>query len=72
MRRILQTWLLLIVIFRSLQHHLSESQFKSVEQVKKSLDEFIESKPLFFRSGIRQLLEKWQKCIETERGYFED
>jgi len=44
-------------LFRSLQHHLSESQFKSVEQVQKSLDEFIESKsPSFFPSGIRNCL----------------
>jgi len=39
-------------LFRSLQH-FSESQFKSVEQMQKSLDEFIESKPLsFFLCGI--------------------
>jgi len=41
--------------------------------VHKSLDEFIESKPpSFFRSEIRQLPEKWQKCIETEGDCFED
>lgn len=45
-------------LFRSLQH-LIGSQFKSVEQVEKSSDEFIESKPSsFFRSGIRQLPER--------------
>jgi len=60
-------------LFWSLQHHLSESQFKSVEQMQKSPDEFIESKsPSFFQSGIRQLPERWQKCIETEGDYFED
>jgi len=44
-------------LFRSLQHHLSESQFKSdAKQMQKGLDEFIESKPSsFFRFGIRQL-----------------
>jgi len=60
-------------LFRSLQHHFSESQFKSIEEVQKSFDEFIESKlSSFFRSGIPQLPEKWQKYIKTEGDYFED
>lgn len=41
-------------LFTSLQHHLAESQFKSVKQVKKRIDEFVTSKlPSFLRSGIR-------------------
>lgn len=46
-------------LFRFLQHHLTDSQFKSVEQVEKSFDVFIELKPpSFFQFGIRQLAEK--------------
>jgi len=30
----------------------------------------MESKPSFFWSEIRQLSERWQKCVETE-DYFE-
>jgi histone-lysine N-methyltransferase SETMAR len=60
-------------LFRSLQHHLTDSQFKSVEQIEKSLDEFIALTPTsFFRSGIRQLPERWQKCVQSEGDYFED
>lgn len=60
-------------LFRSLQHHLSDSHFRSPEKVKKSIDEFFESElPSFFRSGIRKLAERWQKCIESEGDYFED
>jgi len=60
-------------LFRSLQHHLCDSHFRSLEEVKKSIDEFIESKsPSFFRSGIRKLAERWQKCVESEGDYFED
>ena len=55
------------------RHHLTDSQFKSVEEVEKSLDEFINSKPPpFFRSGIRQLPERWKPCINGEEDYFED
>ncbi|EFN78187.1 hypothetical protein EAI_08161, partial [Harpegnathos saltator] len=28
--------------------------------------------PSFLRSGIRQLPERWQKCVENEGDYFED
>lgn len=60
-------------LFRALQHHLTDSRFKSDEEVEKSLDEFINSKPpSFFRSGIRQLPERWKKCIDSEGDYFED
>jgi len=58
MRRILQTWPLLIIIYFD-PYNLSEFQFKSVEQMQESLDEFTELKPpSFFRSGIRQLPER--------------
>ncbi|EFN78116.1 Histone-lysine N-methyltransferase SETMAR, partial [Harpegnathos saltator] len=54
--------------FRSLQHHrLADSHFRASEEVRKSIDDFIESKPpSFFRSGIPKLPERWQKCVESE------
>jgi transposase len=59
-------------LFQALQHHLTDSRFKSVEDVEKSLDKFINSKlPSFFRSGIRQLPERWKKCIDSEGDYFQ-
>lgn len=59
-------------LFRSLQHHLADSQFQNIEDVKKSIAKYIESKsPSFFRTGIRQLPEKWIKCIDNNGDYFD-
>jgi histone-lysine N-methyltransferase SETMAR len=35
-------------LFRSLQHHLAGTHFKTVEEVRKSTDDFIASKPPYF------------------------
>lgn len=60
-------------LFRSLQHHLSDSHFTSVDEVHQSLADFINSKqPSFFRGGIRQLPDRWQKCIQHDGDYFPD
>ena len=60
-------------LFKSLQHHLADTHFDSTEEIEKSLVDFIDSKPpFFFRSGIRQLPERWRKCVESEGDYFED
>lgn len=50
-------------LFRSLQHHLTDEHFKSskstVDEVQKSIDDFIELKlPSFLRNGICQFPEK--------------
>ncbi|EFN81193.1 hypothetical protein EAI_13128, partial [Harpegnathos saltator] len=53
------------------QHHLADSQFRTSEEVRKSIDDFIKSKPpSFFRSGIQKLPERWQKCVESKGDYF--
>ena len=60
-------------LFRSLQHYRVDSHFKSPVEVDKSIDDFINSKPpSFFRSGFRQLPERWQKCVESNGDYFEN
>lgn len=60
-------------LFRSLQHHLADSQFKTIDDVQKSMSIYIDSKsPSFFRTGIRQLPEKWVKCIDNDGDYFPD
>jgi hypothetical protein len=60
-------------LFQSLQHHLADTHFKTVEEVRKSIDDFIASKlPSFFRDGIRQLPERWSKVIENNGEYFQD
>jgi hypothetical protein len=35
-------------LFKSLQHHLADTHFKTVEEVQKSIDDFITSKPPSF------------------------
>jgi len=65
--RILQTWPLLITTY--FDPYLASL---NSSQLKKSLDVFIELKSsLFFRSGIRQILKRWQKYVEIEGDYFE-
>jgi hypothetical protein len=40
-------------LFRSPQHHLADTHFKAVEEVRKSIDEFIAPKPpSFFEMGF--------------------
>jgi hypothetical protein len=59
-------------LFRSLQHHLADTHFKTVEEVRKRIDEFIASKPpYFFRDGIRQLPERWSEVVENNDEYFQ-
>ncbi|EFN78930.1 Histone-lysine N-methyltransferase SETMAR, partial [Harpegnathos saltator] len=58
-------------LFRSMQHALSDMHFQSVDEIRKWLDNFIMSKDVtFFRDGIRKLLERWLKVIESNGEYF--
>lgn len=51
----------------------SDMHFKSIEDVKKSIDDFIESKsPHFSRDGIRQLSVKLTKVTKNNRNYFDN
>ena len=60
-------------LFRFLQHHLVNMHFQTSKEIENSITEFIEPKsPSFFWAGIRQLLERWQKCIESAEDYFQD
>ena len=60
-------------LFRSLQHHLTDNHFKTIDDVNNSITEFINSKPpSFYREGICRLPEKWKKCIQTNGEYFPD
>ena len=45
-------------LFRSLQHHLADTHFVRLEEIRKCIDDFIASKPVsFYRQGIRKLPE---------------
>lgn len=60
-------------LFRSLQHHLTDSRFKTFEEIEKCVVDYIDSKPpSFYREGIRQLPERWRKCVHADGDYFTD
>ncbi|KOC62877.1 Mariner Mos1 transposase, partial [Habropoda laboriosa] len=60
-------------LFRSLQRHLTDAKFETYRDVNNSIADFIRSKPQsFFRKGIRQLPEIWNKCIASNGDYFQD
>lgn len=59
-------------LFSSMSHALAEQHFTSYEDVEKWLHDWIASKDeQFFRRGIRELVERWKKCIAFEGNYFE-
>lgn len=60
-------------LFQSIQSGLADQRFRDVDDIRKWLDEFVVSKPSsFFREGIRQLPERWQKVIENGGEYSDD
>jgi len=53
-------------------HGLDDQHFHFYEEVKKWIDSWIASKDaLFFRDGIRQLPERWEKVVASDGQYFE-
>lgn len=59
-------------LFRSMQHELAGCRFKNVDQIRDFVKNYLASKPIsFYRSGIRQLPERWQKVI-SNNGYYVD
>ncbi|VVC35246.1 Ribonuclease H-like domain,Winged helix-turn-helix DNA-binding domain [Cinara cedri] len=59
-------------LFRSMQHGLADQHFSNYEEVKNWIDSWIAEKPAeFFRKGIRELPEKWEKVIASDEQYFE-
>ena len=58
-------------LFRSLEHYLREKKFKSKEEIKCVLLIFFYSKPAeFYKKGIFDLPNRWQKVIENNGNYF--
>uniref|UniRef100_A0A914CJK9 Uncharacterized protein n=1 Tax=Acrobeloides nanus TaxID=290746 RepID=A0A914CJK9_9BILA len=53
-------------LFHSLEHWLCGKKFITIEEMRESLTEFFESKDReWYRRGIHQLEEQWQKVIES-------
>lgn len=59
-------------LFRSLEHWLRGKKFTTIEEMQESLTKFFESKDRnWYRRGIYQLEEQWQKVIESNGEYFD-
>jgi hypothetical protein len=59
--------------FRSLQHWLNGKEFATEDDVRQSIQEWIDSKPAgFWVKGIADLPRRWEKVIEYEGDYFPD
>jgi len=57
--------------FRSLQHWLNGKEFATEDEVKKSIQDWMDSKPAgFWVKGITDLPNRWAKVIEFEGDYF--
>jgi len=59
-------------LFRSMASALSEERFRSYEEIKNWLDNWIASKQAdFYQRGIRVLPERWAKVVASDGAYFE-
>lgn len=59
-------------VFRSMAHAFAGLHLYNFEEVQNWMKEWFWSKDTeFYRRGIRELLERWQKSAASERRYFE-
>ena len=59
-------------LFRSLSHSLDGKKFESKDQVKIFSKNFFEKKEKeFYKRGIKNLIERWQKTIDAQGSYFD-
>ncbi len=60
-------------LFRSMEHFLREKKFKNEDDIRNQLDLYFSSNPpAFYRDGIRQLPDRWEKVIANQGNYFSD
>ncbi|EFN88609.1 Histone-lysine N-methyltransferase SETMAR, partial [Harpegnathos saltator] len=58
-------------LFRSMTHGLSDQHFNNYEEIEKWLNEWVASKDeSFFRHGMQQLPDRWEKIIASDGKYF--
>uniref|UniRef100_A0A914PJ24 Mos1 transposase HTH domain-containing protein n=1 Tax=Panagrolaimus davidi TaxID=227884 RepID=A0A914PJ24_9BILA len=59
--------------FLSLSNWLNGKVFENDDQLKQSIQEWIDDKPSgFWVHGFTKLPQRWQKCIDAQGNYFED
>ncbi|EFN79299.1 Histone-lysine N-methyltransferase SETMAR, partial [Harpegnathos saltator] len=59
-------------LFRLMAHGLSDQYFKDYEEIEKWLNKWIASKDeSFFRHGMQQLPDRWEKIIASDGKYFD-
>jgi histone-lysine N-methyltransferase SETMAR len=59
--------------FRSLQNWLNGKEFATEEELRQSVQEWMDSRPAgFWVMGFVDLPERWRKVIEYEGDYFPD
>uniref|UniRef100_A0AAF5DET3 Mos1 transposase HTH domain-containing protein n=1 Tax=Strongyloides stercoralis TaxID=6248 RepID=A0AAF5DET3_STRER len=60
-------------LFKVLQDSIDGEKFQNIEEVKNALLKFFDEKPpSFYRTGIKNLLSRWQKVIDNEGDYIID
>ena len=59
-------------LFRSMAHDLADQHFTSYEETKNWVDLWLSGKnEEFYRRGIRELPERWEKVVACDGQYFE-
>lgn len=59
-------------LFRSLQNYLADKHLQNENEMQKTIDDFISTKDqAFYRRGIHQLPERWQRVVDADGGYFD-
>ncbi|KOC67826.1 Histone-lysine N-methyltransferase SETMAR [Habropoda laboriosa] len=59
-------------LFNHLENFLREKNFKTQAAAENAFEEFIDSRtPEFYNTGIKKLVLRWQKCIESSGSYFD-
>ncbi|GFR96215.1 histone-lysine N-methyltransferase SETMAR [Elysia marginata] len=59
-------------VFQKLKEHLRENHYKSYEDVEAAVGHWFRQKCVdFFTDGMRQLVRRWQLCMDRDGDYVE-
>lgn len=59
-------------LFPALKSPLRGKHYEGLKEMKQAIKQWISDTPEdFFNSGLRKLVERWEKCIQLEGGYVE-